>query len=79
MPTCKSCGTEIIWRRVTVHGRAMPIDADPHPDGNIRLDRDGKTAHMVTRGELEQGVTGDLYRSHFATCPHAKDHRKTRR
>lgn len=33
---CRSCSARIVWA-VTSRGRPMPVDAEPHPDGDIRL------------------------------------------
>jgi hypothetical protein len=50
----------------------MPLDAYPVEGGNIRVeDPDGKCIAIV-----EKPVEGlALYVSHFATCPHADEHR----
>lgn len=80
--TCSSCHGPIIWT-VAAGGRQrrMPVDAVPHPDGNIWLGgREPIRAHVLTRaqhrnrGLLPDGT--DLYRSHFASCPNAAHHRK---
>lgn len=81
---CRSCGAPIIWAQ-TVNGKAMPIDAEPVPDGNVLL-----TGRRVEtrRGTLapECRVEGDTpmfpdgadrYMSHFATCPQADQWRKS--
>jgi hypothetical protein len=67
---CKSCGAEVLWAR-TRKGRRMPLDAEPSPDGNIRL-ADG-VAEVV--GEDQRGGNEDLFLSHFVTCPQAAQHR----
>ena len=68
---CRACGAPIVWAS-TVHGRAMPIDADPDPDGNIELVADAKgrtVAHVHHDGQAS--LFGDVQRwmPHFATCP----------
>ena len=69
---CRSCGAKIIWVK-TEKGKDMPIDAEPVPDGNIVMST-GK-AHVVKKDETF--LTGTkFYKSHFATCPHAAQHRK---
>jgi hypothetical protein len=62
----------MIWAVTAISGKAIPLDAVPTEDGNIHLD-DGKAAVVKERqpGEL-------LYKSHFATCPYAKNFRKER-
>ncbi len=76
MAKCRSCGAEIRWI-VTASGRRMPLDAEPHPEGNI--DADGEGTGYVVKGP-QAGDTlihgRPLYRSHFATCPFAAQHRK---
>jgi hypothetical protein len=77
---CRSCGASIIWTD-TVTGRRMPLDANPTTDGNIILGvRHGnvplalvQTAQALARLK-EYG--SPLYTSHFATCPHADNHRR---
>lgn len=61
---CRSCGAEVVWLRHAVTGTLMPVDPDPRSDGNVA--RNGTTFRIV--GAKEK-YTGDLYRSHFVTCP----------
>lgn len=66
--------------------RAIPVDFDPRPDGNVVLQHwrgeDGKPAGIVARvfkdAEAARRVfpTAPLRTSHFATCPNANRHRK---
>jgi len=35
MSTCESCDAVVFWAR-TERGRAMLVDAEPHPEGNLR-------------------------------------------
>lgn len=82
---CRSCKAPMLW--VTLpSGKRNPLDAEPSPDGNILLlelqDRGGRPwrlATVVQNDDLlaearELGVP--LYRSHFATCPDAEEHRR---
>lgn len=71
MPRCKSCKQPIQWV-VTQFDKKLPIDPEPHPNGNIMLKNDG-AAVVVT-----PDYPGTKYLSHFATCPNAKQHRKAR-
>lgn len=70
---CNSCGAQILWV-VTANGKQMPVDAEPvvkTPHGLMTLSPvEGRTAHRA------DAVRGHLYRSHFATCPNAKEHRR---
>jgi hypothetical protein len=71
---CRSCGALVIWC-TTTNGNPAPIDAEPAPDGNVRLEpRDGRgpLARVLTKAELAGtsfGATG-LRKNHFATCAH---------
>lgn len=70
---CRSCG-KTIWWLTTTAGNTMPVDPEEVPDGNIVL-VDGK-AHTL-RGDLfEEKHEGPRYKSHFATCPQAAQHRR---
>lgn len=85
MNRCRSCNAEIIWAKNAVNGLRNPIDASPTPDGNIRLEFRGigqpPVAHYYgkTARELLVEKHGDKivwYKSHFATCPNARQHKK---
>lgn len=67
MRPCRSCGAPIQWVW-TVTGKAMPLDPEPHPDGNVEL-IDG-VAHVHSQ------PCPDGYLSHFVTCPQGAHWRK---
>lgn len=75
---CRSCHKPIRWA-TTPKGRPMPLDLDPHPDGNVHLGWVGgeELALVLAGAELAaaQLEAGTLYRSHFVTCPDADEHR----
>lgn len=81
--SCRSCGEQIVWAE-TVNGKRVPMDVDPVPDlpGAMlfRLtefpDREGFLAEFVK--PADRGREPELYVSHFATCPNADQHRRTR-
>jgi len=76
---CGSCGALIVWAS-TAHDKAMPVDAEPNPAGNVLLHARpgrGPLAEVVPPGQLLMGG-GQLRTSHFATCPHADQHRRPR-
>ena len=74
--SCRSCEAPIIWTRTST-GRAMPIDADPHPDGTIRPVPDATTVAAQSIPLADRpNHSGQLHRSHFATCPNAAYHRR---
>jgi hypothetical protein len=73
---CRSCGAPIYWAQtdnlnpVTGKRRAMPVDAEPHPEGSIQLvDRHGSVLAFVIRPDARDGKK--LRRPHFQTCPDA--------
>lgn len=85
MSVCRSCQAEIIWA-VTKTGARMPLDAAPVPGeprqhGVFMLARrldDDPLAWPVAVTERDGEFARlklALYVSHFATCPHAAQHR----
>jgi len=60
---CKSCDAPIRWAK-TAEGRPHPLDAEPI----------GSVGYLSDDGERVTFRKG--YRSHFATCPQAAQHRK---
>jgi hypothetical protein len=82
MTHCKTCGAEIIFAK-TPEGKNMPVDVSPDPNGNIvlyqRVDTDGKSKWFATvlgSGEHRPDIA---YVAHWATCPHATQHRRPQR
>ena len=71
--TCRSGGATI-WFAPTGKGRRIPLDAEPHPQGNVVI-LDG-VATVLPPGTRAEGR--EHYRSHFVTCAHAAKHRKTK-
>lgn len=71
--TCRGrkCGAPIRWVR-TAAGELMPLDAEPVAEGNVELLEDGTA---IVHGQPLLFAT-DLYLSHFATCPNAKEFRR---
>ena len=58
----------------------MPLDRDPADDGNIML-IDGEARVLTTGERLRAQNLGDpepRFKSHFATCPDAQDHRRSK-
>jgi hypothetical protein len=80
--SCRSCDAEILWAR-TERGKKMPLDAAPVCDAIAETrglfvlretdHRDGPLA--IAAWGLEG--TEPHYRSHFASCPNASQHRRT--
>lgn len=90
MPShCESCGRIIKWC-VTQAGERMPVDDEPHEHGNIVIEPPkvpgGNPIAIVTQrrvpgqeGLFTDSITDETrprYRSHFATCPNAAEHRR---
>ena len=63
---CKSCGAPVRWV-VTANGRNMPLDRAPVRAFRIVTGVDGR--------EVAEHA-GDLFQSHFSTCPDAATHRR---
>ena len=53
----------------------MPVDAEPHPEGNLKLWR-GRETRRLTVTVTNVGGAKPLFRPHFATCPDAKKWRR---
>lgn len=71
--TCSSCGAAIIWVR-TERGKPMPVDAKP--EKRFTLD---PLAVRLNPSAPPSALLVDTYVSHFATCPHADQHRKAKK
>lgn len=72
---CRSCKAKIVFLTME-SGRQMPVDAEPHENGNIWIGEDG-VGRVVGKGD-HTTVAAPLYISHFATCPMAKAYRKAK-
>jgi len=62
LTTCRSCGAEIEWIVMERTGKKMPINR--------------KLEVVVVKNGDGTGRCVSGYLSHFATCPHAGEHRK---
>ena len=63
------------WVR-TEAGKAMPVDETPTKWGTIEVTGDQARVLSPIEASIVKGESGTLYVSHFATCPHADQHRK---
>lgn len=74
---CSSCHAPVIWC-VLQNSTPIMVDYEPHPQGNVKIERRpfGLLASTVS-AKLAFG-RNDLRRAHFASCPHADQHRKAR-
>jgi hypothetical protein len=76
-PKCRSCLRPMRWVTVSTTNRKMPVDYDPHEDGNVVVyANDRADVYRDTPSAVPNGAT--LHFSHFATCPNADEHRKSR-
>lgn len=77
---CKSCGDAILWA-VTVESKRIPIDPVPSPDGNLVIQvalHGTEMEHLRARAFeplFDQKFERYRFKSHFATCPNADEHR----
>ena len=75
---CTSCGAPIRWFNHAVSGKPSPLDPEPVEGGNCVIDERQGTYTVLPRGGeafVEAGTP--RFRSHFATCPNARHHRKS--
>lgn len=73
---CRSCEAPVIWT-VTVKDKRMPVDAEPSPDGNVELTPTPVGPPLATVHAQPPLGVDDLRLSHFATCPDAKDWKRS--
>lgn len=76
---CRGCGAEVIWIRMQVTRRKMPVNADPvwveqGAGGNAFIRADGTIVIGRKVGDAYDQEDPDsnliqCYESHFATCP----------
>lgn len=86
MSSCRSCDAPVVWVETEAKGdkpaKRMPVDADPDNTSRCLVVSDGNLAIV---GQAGSGVPivryvakgSGRYRSHFATCPNSKSHRKS--
>lgn len=78
---CRSCGRSIVWAR-TPNRKAMPLDPEPTPRGNLVVSLTADVLHAaMVKGPQRDGIRAahqPLYLSHFTTCPHADTWRTNR-
>lgn len=77
MARCRSCPAEVWWA-TTEAGKQMPLDVQPAADGNVVI-VERRPAGVLVRVLKKGEAPGDVatYKSHFATCPNARRHRRT--
>lgn len=77
MASCRSCGASVVWVE-TEHQKAMPIDAEPSPKGNLVLEPVDASKPSLRTVHVQRGsdAAGPRYLSHFSTCPQARKWRR---
>jgi hypothetical protein len=75
---CRTCGVPIIWVEGAKTHRPMPVDAAPRGGGNMILYEIMAEGYPILGEVVGRGASGDQLRfmGHFATCPHAAQHRR---
>jgi hypothetical protein len=80
--SCESCGTVLIFALTRNH-KQMPLDKDPHPEGNVAAYQDELGvwhARVLGKGkEPDAALTEHRYMPHFATCTDPAAHRRRQR
>lgn len=56
----------------------MPLNAEPDPRGEWRIFGDTPRAVYTSPERRDELGGGQFYRPHWATCPHADQHRRPR-
>lgn len=74
---CASCRRPVLWVQWE-SGKLMPVDAQPAASGNVVIAmRGGLYGKLVAESfDAERHIGRRRYASHFATCPHADQHRR---
>lgn len=80
MSACRSCSAPILWAR-TERGKRIPLDAEPYGGDDTRglfvlRELDDPEGPLAIAAWGLDGLEPH-YRSHFATCPQAAEHRRS--
>jgi hypothetical protein len=74
---CQGCAAPILWARWAESGKAVPVDAQVTPQGNLVLSVSASTGQVTAATFSPEAHRGrNRYVAHFATCPQAKKHRR---
>lgn len=65
---CKSCKAEIRWETL-VSGKKIPLDPEPHPEGNVVIMPAGAMVMPKETAALGKEIGAKRYRPHL--CPGA--------
>jgi hypothetical protein len=75
---CITCDRPVEWAQTLRARKWIPLDPGPVEDGNLEVMQrriDGTAVVRLVPVADRPGRT-DLRRTHFATCPHAAEHRR---
>lgn len=79
---CSTCPQMVVWVKTEARGQAMPLDPEPHPDGNVIMIDVPQTRHQVARvvHPADLPAPAPAYRAHFVTCanPPRRNHKPKR-
>jgi hypothetical protein len=75
---CEKCGKPLLMLNHVETGKPNPVERDPHANGNLAIHRERGLYRLATENdkEIAKNHNKNLYISHFANCPGAKDFRK---
>lgn len=71
MAKCQTCQAPIEWAKSAATGKAMPLDAEPVPDGNIVINSRGEAVVLKKGEEAKLLPETPRFRSHYSTCKQA--------
>lgn len=74
---CSTCGADLVETWTTANNKRMLVEPRPHPNGNLRVERN--LLGVLTSTVVAPGSESVLYLPHWATCPDANHHRKRTR
>lgn len=75
---CRSCRALVLWVEWPASGKRMPIDVTPHTIGTVVVTwRSRENKLIAEQYDPALHANRNRFMSHFATCKHAAQHRKS--